>query len=588
MKKTLLIAAALIMGLGSANAQLSSTYSSDKEWNVTLGEAITSLDDLTDGTYVMYNEYHGASTYLLDPNSTTGNYTYTTATDGPSIYNVVKVTSTSTTGAYTIETYSGFIKLTGATLHSALPVSSSSDNLYFTASDGVTMNKVTTSAGSTMIYLGTYSATYATATVTSLLGSALETAPQNVIPRGSGYKANRATAVHFVKVTVTEKTYLDDLKAAVGDYFATNVGNYFAMSQDYYDANHETYEGYVSAGSCTKDEYETMSAAVKADVAANVPESGWYRIKNYSFETYAGYNQYGAVSSLSNTDVASVLYLENKDGKYAIQIAGQYLQVPTRNKQISLGNDPEYYTFEAAEAPGVFRAVSETASTVYMNETGESGNYGICGWDANSLKANPGSYWYIEDAKTATKTLTQVGEKYYATLYAPFPAKIDGATAYGISTVTSEDGAMTANDEEIGTTIAGGEPVILVGSGSSVTLTITDESVEKSSSNVLAGSYQQIETVEGCVLSYKNGDTEPGFYKQTTGYPFTANSAYLPTSALPSGTSARIAINFGSKTTGINAAQKTVENGKVYDLQGREVKQMTKGLYIVNGKKVIK
>ena len=58
-----------------------------------------------------------------------------------------------------------------------------------------------------------------------------------------------------------------------------------------------------------------------------------------------------------------------------------------------------------------------------------------------------------------------------------------------------------------------------------------------------------------------------------------------------SGAAARIAfIDDGGTTTGIegmeSAAQK-VENG-VYDLQGRRVEAMKKGLYIVNGKKVVK
>ena len=57
------------------------------------------------------------------------------------------------------------------------------------------------------------------------------------------------------------------------------------------------------------------------------------------------------------------------------------------------------------------------------------------------------------------------------------------------------------------------------------------------------------------------------------------------------GAAARIAfIDDGGTTTGIegmeSAAQK-VENG-VYDLQGRRVEAMKKGLYIVNGKKVVK
>ena len=39
--------------------------------------------------------------------------------------------------------------------------------------------------------------------------------------------------------------------------------------------------------------------------------------------------------------------------------------------------------------------------------------------------------------------------------------------------------------------------------------------------------------------------------------------------------------------TGINAIRKEAENGKVYDLNGRQVKTPRKGVYIINGKKVV-
>ncbi|MBP5409845.1 MAG: leucine-rich repeat protein [Prevotella sp.] len=40
-------------------------------------------------------------------------------------------------------------------------------------------------------------------------------------------------------------------------------------------------------------------------------------------------------------------------------------------------------------------------------------------------------------------------------------------------------------------------------------------------------------------------------------------------------------------TTGIDAIRREAENGKVYDLSGRQVKNPRKGLYIINGKKVV-
>ena len=67
----------------------------------------------------------------------------------------------------------------------------------------------------------------------------------------------------------------------------------------------------------------------------------------------------------------------------------------------------------------------------------------------------------------------------------------------------------------------------------------------------------------------------------------TANRAYL---AVPKTVSAREGFTFGNETTGINAAQTSNAQGnskEIYNLAGQRVAQPTKGLYIVNGKKVV-
>ena len=63
-----------------------------------------------------------------------------------------------------------------------------------------------------------------------------------------------------------------------------------------------------------------------------------------------------------------------------------------------------------------------------------------------------------------------------------------------------------------------------------------------------------------------------------------AGKAYL---SVPAG--ARQFIGFGNDATGISEEliAESEEFAPYYDLQGRRVAQPTKGLYIVNGKKVI-
>ena len=67
--------------------------------------------------------------------------------------------------------------------------------------------------------------------------------------------------------------------------------------------------------------------------------------------------------------------------------------------------------------------------------------------------------------------------------------------------------------------------------------------------------------------------------------PGAPNTAYLPADVAP----ARSFIGLFGETTGISSIQNsqfTMPN-EVYDLQGRRVAQPTKGLYIMNGKKML-
>ena len=82
-----------------------------------------------------------------------------------------------------------------------------------------------------------------------------------------------------------------------------------------------------------------------------------------------------------------------------------------------------------------------------------------------------------------------------------------------------------------------------------------------------------------------NGSNGVGFYRLASGGTIGANKAYLTYS----GDFARQFFLFDEATgiESIDHSPLTIDHS-VYDLQGRRVAQPTKGMYIVNGKKVIK
>ena len=64
--------------------------------------------------------------------------------------------------------------------------------------------------------------------------------------------------------------------------------------------------------------------------------------------------------------------------------------------------------------------------------------------------------------------------------------------------------------------------------------------------------------------------------------------AYFEILSLPEGAYANVNMTFGG-ATGIKYVGASTSNDKIYDLQGRQVNNVTnKGVYIINGRKYVK
>ena len=80
-----------------------------------------------------------------------------------------------------------------------------------------------------------------------------------------------------------------------------------------------------------------------------------------------------------------------------------------------------------------------------------------------------------------------------------------------------------------------------------------------------------------------NGSNGVGFYlanNQQVG----VHRAYLN---VPAEGAPFFGLNFDDETTGIRNIERTINDNQYYTLDGRRVAEPTKGLYIVNGKKVV-
>ena len=148
------------------------------------------------------------------------------------------------------------------------------------------------------------------------------------------------------------------------------------------------------------------------------------------------------------------------------------------------------------------------------------------------------------------------------------------------SEVTS--GMLESNMPYMVEVSAAGE--LLSGTLSNITVAATSAEIVNIVDNVQhIGAYQQSEVVSNALCTYY-GFTGGEFVKANNGTlkPFrtmiAAGNASLTNKYL---------LDFGNGTTGIGSLEAGIERGDIYDLNGRKVQQPAKGVYVINGKKVI-
>ena len=176
----------------------------------------------------------------------------------------------------------------------------------------------------------------------------------------------------------------------------------------------------------------------------------------------------------------------------------------------------------------------------------------------------------------------------YATLYLGYKAEVpEGVEAYVVSEVG--DWAVLTEVENV---IPAATPVVLkkVGVETTYTFAYTNEDAATVGTNLLQGSIADKYIADDAYV-LANGSKGVGLYKATknqlenTAFKNNANKAYL---VVEGANAPMFSFNRGEGTTSIDKAQLTMDNVVIYDLLGRRVEKMEKGIYIVNGKKIIK
>lgn len=353
------------------------------------------------------------------------------------------------------------------------------------------------------------------------------------------------------------------------------IGKY---SYNYNEGNGTDFNAFETAIKSATDVVESSDYSF----AINIPAAGFYYIKSMNANDAAKKNKYWQVNEAgaqmelvaSKDEKRSIIYA-SEDYKLVNYGCGYYLN--DYDDVSTAGTEGQAWGIvENAQVAGTYALDHPTEGWFLSDWTGGA-TYGLN--DANAA-------WTFEPVATLPVTITSAG---YATFFAPVAVEIpEGVVAYYTEEVGENAVVLTAIETGV---IPANTGVILKGEANTYNFNITADA-EAVAGNKLAGTCAaEYVSVDAYVLSKVDGVV--GMYKalknQEEGASWLNNGfkAYLPATA--GGEARFLVFNFGTET-GIESIEG--ENGNVkaeiYDLSGRRVQNAQKGLYIVNGKKVVR
>ena len=252
---------------------------------------------------------------------------------------------------------------------------------------------------------------------------------------------------------------------------------------------------------------------------------------------------------------------KNNDGTYTLNLEGKELSTNQEYKVMKdLGGKTTWYP------DGVNRVIGISMA----------GTYDI------AISFNPADN-SITEAMSVYKNISNAG---YATYCSPYDLNFDGT---GVQAYIAK---VEGNEVKFyGVTNAPANTGLLLkaaeGTHKVKMETITGEGATDATGNALIGVLNETTiNKKGIFVLMNDPEIGVGFYK-TSAESFTvgANTAYIDAI---SGARSFISLDFDNTTTAIEGVADTkTHNGEVYNLQGQRVVKAQKGLYIINGKKIV-
>ena len=367
---------------------------------------------------------------------------------------------------------------------------------------------------------------------------------------------------------------------AIAKLKAINFGtglNQYSFTGEYasYTSQAETIINGLEAQGYSDDNL-LIAQALLANYAINLPTAGFYRIKGNTSGMYlaAGNASNGKYAMSDAVDATTIFYF---DGSILTNLStGLNNGMNSGSWDWVVGN-PSEVTFQDGNTNGGYGILSKDA---YFYDNGDGTSSADRGKSASMTDGNLRyRSWQLEAVSSFDFPVT-ISEAGYATLCAPVALTIPaGVTA---NTLTLATDGKTLVLSPVGDAIPAGTPVLLEGTQGSYSFATTDGVPAIDAANLLVGTYPAIQApVASYVLQNQSG--EVGFYQVDDVIPSVRGfRAYLIVSS-------PVKAFFFGEADGISAVAKdaSAKDATIFNIAGQRVAKAQKGIYIVNGKKVL-
>lgn len=561
------------------NVLVSSTFGYPKTFNGTLGKAVSSMfiDNVSFATPKVAGYVAPPTSTITAPAGTDRKFTLSCLTDGATIY---YAESDLEIGAAGWTTYSTEVTTSAATIYAyASDGVNNSEKINFSTGAGtaITLNAPTITLSGVAQSGSVY---YPVVTVASNQ-SGLELVPASP---SLSYKFNDASV------------------SASSPYTFTGVGKLtVTVSADGFTSNSADYEVTTSYVKTKTIDLAAITAGdlstvwTKTSDAAQLPASNW--ISRYSSETFPLYIYDYTSDDAAKTDVVEglIVNISSKDADPGVTptlYVGAGMILPSMKvNNADLSGSSTWNTSmnisvngATAEQIAVYTYPTNYGQSTSTKTIAANENYGLYRLSDMLTKVE------VYSPASVSVEVTSAGMATYVPTYdldfsetgiKAYKAKV---TAQGVCTLTEVDN------------VPAGTPVLLVKDGGATEdIPVMTGAAAVSDNDLVAGTGAAVATEDGeyTNMILNNIDGNVGFYF-AAGNTVATNRAYLhfASSLAPAaevdGARHMVMVFGDDDTTGIQAVNgETQTVNAYYNLSGQRVSQPAKGLYIVNGKKVI-